>query len=172
MSEENIVLARGVYASALCDSSKLEAVDRAVAADRPVTIDRAVDEFFATEFVAHGPSVGIRPDVTGTKQWTAAIMKAFPDYYVTVEDQFSEGDKVVTRWTARGTHKGEFQGIRPTGKRLTVTGITISRYAGGKIVESWAEWDTQDMMQQLGVYRSDWGRQGVTGGTTLNITIN
>lgn len=172
MSKENLVAARGVYASALCDS-KLAAVDIAVAVDRAAAVDRAVDEFFATEFVAHGPSVGVRPNHAGTKQWTAAIMKAFPDYYVTIQDQFSsEDDNVVTRWTARGTHQGEFQGIPPTGKQLTVTGITISRYAGGKIVQSWVEWDTLDMMQQLGAYPSDGGRRGVTGRTTLNITIN
>lgn len=164
MSVKNKALARAAYA--MCNSSNLAAADRAVA------VDSAVDEYFATEFVAHRVPPGVMPGIAGTKQWNHAIIKAFPDFNVTIEDQLSEDDKVVTRWTARGTHQGEFQGIRPTGKQSTVSGITISRYAGGKIVESWYEWDTLDMMQQLGAYPSDGGRRGVTGGITLNITIN
>lgn len=165
---QNLALARAVYASATCDSSKLAALDRD-AVSRVVGIDKDVDKFFAPEFVAHGPAVGIRPNLAGTKRWTAALMKAFPDYYVKVEDQFGVDDKVVTRWTARGTHKDEFQGIPPTGKHIAVTGITISRYAGDKIVESWVEWDIFDMMQQLGADPFE-GRRGVGGG--VNITIN
>ncbi len=60
-------------------------------------------------------------------------------------------DQVVTRWTARGTHKGDLMGIAATGKQTTVTGIGIARIAGGKIQEAWGNWDTLGMMQQLGV---------------------
>jgi predicted ester cyclase len=76
---------------------------------------------------------------------------AFPDLKGTPEDQIAEGDKVVMRWTARGTHQGELQGIPPTGRRVTVTGIVISRAAEGKLVESWEVYDALGMMRQLGL---------------------
>ncbi len=58
---------------------------------------------------------------------------------------------MATRWTARGTHKGELMGIAPTDKQVTVTGISISRFVSGKIEEGWLSWDRMDLMQQLGV---------------------
>ena len=71
----------------------------------------------------------------GTKKWKAAVLKAFPDYHTEIEDEFTDGDRVVIRWRSRGTHQGEFQGIAPTGRQITVTGITISRIAEGKIAD-------------------------------------
>lgn len=76
---------------------------------------------------------------------------AFPDEETTFEDQIAEGDKVVSRMSSRATHTGEFQGIPPTGKRITVTGIFIDRVANGKIVERWGQVDMLGVMQQLGV---------------------
>jgi predicted ester cyclase len=76
---------------------------------------------------------------------------AFPDLHLTVTDQFEEGDKLVSRWTATGTHKGELMGIAPTGTHVTVTGITIGRFQSGKLVESWENGDTLGLLQQLGV---------------------
>jgi len=78
-------------------------------------------------------------------------MVAFPDLRVTLEDVIPAGDKVVVRWTDRGTHQGEFLGVAPTGRRVTTTGITIFRFAGGKVVEQWTNWDTLSLMSQLGV---------------------
>jgi len=68
---------------------------------------------------------------------------------VTVEDVIAEGDKVVTRWTIRGTHRGEFMGQPPTGKQVTWSGINITRLVAGKAVEDWVEQDTLGLMQQL-----------------------
>ena len=79
---------------------------------------------------------------------------AFPDFHVTIEDQIAEGDRVATRWTMRGTHEGEFRGISPTGKQITVTGIGIFRFSDGKVVESWDNFDQLGMMRQLGVIPS------------------
>jgi predicted ester cyclase len=79
---------------------------------------------------------------------------AFPDARVTVEDQIAEGDKVVDRWTATGTPTGDLMSVPPTGRRIEVSGITISRFAGGKIVEDWYQGDDLGMMQQLGVIPS------------------
>jgi len=85
------------------------------------------------------------------KQFFTSLSNAFPDAQRTVEDQFTDDIHVVTRWTAAGTHKGPFMGIAPTGKRVTITGISIHRISGGKIVEEWQEWDSLGLMQQLGV---------------------
>jgi steroid delta-isomerase-like uncharacterized protein len=90
----------------------------------------------------------------GLRQFVQIYRGAFPDVRFTVEDQIAEGDKVCTRWTAVGTHKGELMGIAPTGKRATVTGVGIDRYQNGKFVEAWASYDMLGMLQQLGVVPS------------------
>ncbi len=77
--------------------------------------------------------------------------ESFPDLRYTVDDWIAEGDKVAYRWTARGTHQGEYMGIAPTGKTVTATGITIDRIADGKIAEHISSWDALGMLQQLGV---------------------
>ena len=66
-------------------------------------------------------------------------------------DQIADGDKVVTRWTATGTHKGQLMGIAPTNKHATITGVDIARYHDGKVVEAWASYDMYGLLQQLGV---------------------
>ncbi len=108
-------------------------------------------ELAAPHFKAHLPGVPQPLDVAANKQVAEVFVKGFPDAQVTVEDEIAEGEKVVTRWTFRGTHTGDFQGIPPTGKRVTMSGVDINRIAGGKIVEHWAEFDGLGLMQQLGV---------------------
>jgi steroid delta-isomerase-like uncharacterized protein len=88
--------------------------------------------------------------IEGIKEQAAGYRAAFPDLKLTIEDQIAEGDRVTTRWTARGTHKGDLFGVAPTGKQATVTGVTIDRFSGGKIVESWDTWDALGLMQQIG----------------------
>ncbi len=113
------------------------------------------DELYAPDYVLHDPS--LPEDLhgpEGLKRYVAMTRAAFPDARVTVEDQVAEGDKVVDRWTARGTHTGEFMGIPPTGRRIEVSGVTISRFAGGKIAEDWYQGDDLGMMRQLGVIPS------------------
>jgi steroid delta-isomerase-like uncharacterized protein len=84
------------------------------------------------------------------KRLISMYREAFPDTHMTVEQQIAEGDFVVTRWRATGTHRGELMGLAPTGKQVEVTGITIDRFEGGKIAESWTNWDTLGLMQQIG----------------------
>jgi steroid delta-isomerase-like uncharacterized protein len=112
-----------------------------------------VDELFAPEYVGHpsGPEESVRgPE--GVKEYIGRLKEGVPDLTVTVEDQVADGDKVATRWTARGTHDGDLMGIDPTGRTATVTGITIQRFgAGGRIVEGWTNWDMLGMLQQLGI---------------------
>ena len=90
----------------------------------------------------------------GLRQLVTMFFTAFPDVHITIEDQIADGDKVVTRWTARGTHQGNLQGIAPTGKQITVSGISIDRFEAGKIAEEWELFDRMGMMQQLGVIPS------------------
>lgn len=111
----------------------------------------AVDEFFAPDYVNHNAPPGLPGGRDGLKALVAMYLGAFPDLKVTSDFQLAEGDKVVMRWTATGTHSGELMGIPPTGKRTKTTGISIARVAGGKIVEEWNESDQMDLMQQLGV---------------------
>jgi predicted ester cyclase len=80
-----------------------------------------------------------------------AFRAAFPDLHVKNEDVIVEGDKVVARWTARGTHNGMLMNILPTGRQATLKGIDILRIEGGKIVERWGEFDALGMLHQLGV---------------------
>lgn len=111
------------------------------------------DELLAANYVGHDPSGPIHgPE--GFKQFYATYRTAFPDTHLVIEDQIAEGDEVTTRWTATGTHQGPLMGIPPTGKHVTVTGITIARFADGKEVESWFNWDALGMLQQLGVVPS------------------
>ncbi len=111
----------------------------------------AIDELFADNFVQRDATPGTADDREGTKQFFAVAHSAFPDFHSTLEDMFAEGDKVVQRFTARGTHKGEWMGIAPTGKQMTVSGIAIHRITGGKIVEGWTSMDMLGALQQLGV---------------------
>jgi steroid delta-isomerase-like uncharacterized protein len=109
-----------------------------------------VDELFADNHIFR--AAGSPPlDREGHRQMIAHFQDAFPDGRNTSEELLAEGDKVVQRWTFRGTHQGAFQGIPPTGKPVTLTGISIWRIEGGAIIESWHELDTLGLMQQLGV---------------------
>ena len=110
-------------------------------------MDSAI-EFLAPDFVWHGPQGQM--DREACSQFKRMTYSAFPDLNHTIEDQIAERDLVVTRETLRGTHKGEFQGIAPTEKRVTFTGILIDRVSEGKIIERWIEFDVLGLMQQLG----------------------
>ena len=108
-----------------------------------------IDQIVADDYVGHTPPREFHgPE--GARQFVAMLRGAFPDAQVTVEDQLAEGDRVATRWTCRGTHRGEFQGIPPTGKSVVMSGITIFRIANGKLVEGWNRPDLLGLMQQIG----------------------
>jgi predicted ester cyclase len=111
----------------------------------------AIEEYCAPDYVWHSPSPGVFPDLdrAGMKQFGRAGFTAFPDLHYTLEDLIAEGDKVVHRFTMRGTHQGEFMGVAATGKVVTMTGIYISRFAGGKCVEERSSSDILGLMQQV-----------------------
>ena len=80
----------------------------------------------------------------------AVLRNAFPDGHLTLEDMVAEGDRVAARWTFQGTHRGQFMGIAATDKAVSISGIEIERFAGGRIVEHWEQADIMSLMQQLG----------------------
>ena len=108
-------------------------------------------EVYSEDYVGHDPT---KPEpirgIEGAKQEAAGYRAAFPDLQLTIEHQVAEGEHVVTRWTARGTHEGELDGLAPTGKSATIEGISITRVVGGKIVEDHTQWDALGLMTQLG----------------------
>jgi steroid delta-isomerase-like uncharacterized protein len=110
-----------------------------------------VDEIYAPDCVLHDPTM---PEdtrgVEGAREFYSMYRSAFPDTEITIEDQVAEGDKGATRWTARGTQQGEMMGVPPSGNRVEVAGMTISRSEGGKIVEEWNNYDALGLMQQIG----------------------
>jgi steroid delta-isomerase-like uncharacterized protein len=119
----------------------------------------AVDELMSADYVHHDPSSPAVPiGVDGYKQFVNSYMSAFPDAHFTIDDAFTDGQSEVTRWTVVGTHEGELAGIPRTGRRFSVTGISIARVANGKITESWNSWDALGLMQQLGVVSEAKGR--------------
>jgi len=110
-----------------------------------------VNEILASNFVFHYAPPGVAPDREGYKQTLTMYRTSSPDMHYTVDDMVAEGDKVTIRWAGKGTHRGALMEIAPTGKKVTITGISIIRIAGGKIVEEWTEQDMLGVLQQLGV---------------------
>ena len=111
-----------------------------------------VDDLLDPDFVRYDPYIeaGEVRGVETVKENIVWFHNAFPGLTCTIEDQVAEGDKVVTRWTVRGTHQGEFFGVPATGERIEMRGIQIDRFEGGKIVEERAEFDLLGALQQLG----------------------
>jgi len=109
-----------------------------------------VDERYAADCAYHGPGGLEFRGRDGMKQLMAMLGAAFPDKRYTIHDMIAEGDKVVSRWTLRATHKGEFMGIPATNKQVAFTGVYIMRMADGSNVEWWLEADFLSLMQQLG----------------------
>jgi steroid delta-isomerase-like uncharacterized protein len=108
------------------------------------------DEVFAPGVVFHGLSGGDLHGIEAVKAFIAAYRAAFPDAISTVEDQVAEGDRVVTRWRARGTHHGPLGELPASGRAFDVGGITIERMAAGRIAEVWVARDELGLLRQLG----------------------
>jgi steroid delta-isomerase-like uncharacterized protein len=111
----------------------------------------ALEEVYAADAVLHEPDQDLQ-GLEDAKQYLSLYLSAFPDQTATVEDVIAEGDKVVTRWTIRGTHQGETEEFGPpTGKQAELQGITIHRFEDGEIVEEWNRYDNLSALQQLGL---------------------
>jgi steroid delta-isomerase-like uncharacterized protein len=109
------------------------------------------DELIAPGYIHHDastPDVGRGPE--SEKKRVTLYRNAFPDLRLTIEDTIAEGETVVARWTCRGAHRGDLSGFAPTGKQFAITGVSVMRFAGGKMVEGYVNWDALGLMQQLG----------------------
>jgi len=111
------------------------------------------DEIFAANHIIHdphGPPAGWPNGPEGLKMVASVFGGGFDDWNIAIEDQIAEGDRVATRWAASATNTGPLQGMPPTGKAVRVTGVNVTRFAEGKIVESWFNFDMLTLLQQLG----------------------
>ena len=110
----------------------------------------AVDQLFTTDYVNNDPVNQTR----GQKAFKDVVTKyrnAFPDCRLDIDELISTGDKVIVRWRYSGTHTGQLEGIKPTGRRVSGSGITINTFSGDRIREAFVNWDALGLMQQLGV---------------------
>ena len=113
-----------------------------------------IDQIYSTDYVERTPPPGVAPTREGFKQFAVALKKAFPDLRYTIEDSIESGDKIVHRLTARGTMKGDFNGMPATNKLATWTEIHIGRVVNGRLTEHWGLVDQLAMLVQLGVIQS------------------
>lgn len=115
-----------------------------------------IPELIAAEYVNHDQNApdGAWRGFEGANALINTYRSPWPDVRFTIEDQIAEGDRVVTRWTAVGTHTAPFGNIPATHKKVTVSGINIKRLVNGKAVEEWVRFDMMGLLQQLGAIPS------------------
>lgn len=112
--------------------------------------DKIERELWDNNYKVHFPGEAKPLSIAESKEIMKMFNTAFPDLKFTIEDQIAEGDRVVSRVTTEGTHKGEFQGVAPTGKKVRSSVIAINRIVDNKIAERWTELDNLGIMQQIG----------------------
>lgn len=113
----------------------------------------ALDEFVTSDFTRHamgGTTSGRQILVDAV----TALRTGFPDFHVSIEDMLAGGDKVAQRQVHTGTHLGEFAGVKPTGRRIETTEVSIARFQDGKIAEAWVNVDQLTMLRQIGALPS------------------
>ena len=109
-----------------------------------------IDELVSPDYIHHDSgTANVQTGIEGYKQFVRFYLNAFPDIRFTIQDEISEADKVVIRWTVTGTHRGDLPDLPATGKTISLSGISIARLRDAKGVESWNNWDGLGMMQQL-----------------------
>lgn len=109
------------------------------------------EEVLAPDYAHHDPATGERGSgIEGLEHMVGFYREAFPDFRVTLDDQIATEDRVVERWTGRGTHQGPLQGRPATGRTIAAQGISIHRIADGRIAETWTCFDTAGMLRQIG----------------------
>lgn len=113
----------------------------------------AAPDYIAADSIHHEFG-DVPPDFQGgpkaMAQFIGLYLRAFPDLQVTVEDAIADRDRVVSRWNMEGTHMGPLMGIAASGRGIRIEVIRIDRIEDGKIVESWAQWDTLALLEQIG----------------------
>jgi steroid delta-isomerase-like uncharacterized protein len=110
------------------------------------------EELFADDFLDHTPQPGRTPDKDGARQLYKILRTAFPDFHADIHWQLADGDRVTTYKTYHGTHRGEFLGVAPTGRRIQFETVDVMRVRNGKITEHWGVANLFSLMQQLGAW--------------------
>ncbi len=110
-----------------------------------------INEVAGDNYLSHDFPPGLPPGREGLKIFISVFHAAFPDGHLTIDQMIAEGDTVATRLTFHGTHTGEFQGIAPTGKKVTIPALDMARFESGKLVEHWGGPNQMSLLQQLGV---------------------
>jgi steroid delta-isomerase-like uncharacterized protein len=108
------------------------------------------EELFADDFIDHTPQPGRTPDKAGARELYKVLRAAFPDFHADIHWQLADGDRVTTYKTYHGTHKGEFFGIEPTGRKIQFETVDVMGVRDGKITEHWGVANLFSLMQQLG----------------------
>lgn len=109
------------------------------------------EEILAPDYVHHDPATGERGSgIDGLEHLVEFYRQGFPDFQITLEDQMAADDRVVERWTGRGTHQGSLRGVPPTGRTISAQGISIHRIANGRIAETWTCFDSAAVLRQIG----------------------
>lgn len=111
----------------------------------------AFDEYFATDLVNHALPPEMPGGLAGTKLLAQMFFTAFPDITLQIKELVARDDRLLTYWSARGTHRGELMGIPPTEKQVTFSGMAVDRFEDDRSVEHWEIIDQLDLMTQLGV---------------------
>jgi steroid delta-isomerase-like uncharacterized protein len=111
---------------------------------------KVLDEILTPDYVDHDPMNPTR-GLEGAREFVKKYRSAFPDCRLDIDEIFSTTDRVVVRFHYTGTHKGNLEGIPPTGRHVTGPGISIYRFSGDRIKESFTNWDALGLMTQLGV---------------------
>jgi len=111
----------------------------------------AIDEMASPDVIGHGQAQhGVDIGLKEFRPFVERLRNAFPDIRITIHQTIEQGEYAVARWSANMSHTGEFLNIRATGRHVVVTGTTMVRIAGGKIVEGWDNWDQLGLLVQLG----------------------
>jgi len=110
------------------------------------------DELFADDFLDHTPQPGRTPDKDGARQLYKILRTAFPDFHAEIHWQLADGDRVTTYKTYHGTHRGEFLGVAPTGRKIQFETVDVMRVRNGKITEHWGVANLFSLMQQLAAW--------------------
>jgi len=108
------------------------------------------DELLTDDYRLHAPGVSVPLDRETTKHVVAMYGNSFPDLKHTVDEVIADDDTLAVRWTVRGTHRGEFQGIPASGKSITLSGITVHHLVGARVRETWLVYDNIELLQQIG----------------------
>jgi steroid delta-isomerase-like uncharacterized protein len=135
MSAEDKAIIRRLYGE-VWNGRRLDLVSEIISPSHALHISNAADSSIGPE---------------AYKSQVTQFLSGFPDLRFSIDDMVAEDEKVVVSWNIAGTHKGEFMGIPATNKKISVDGITINHIVNGKIIDSYINWDTLGMLQQLGI---------------------